>query len=56
VEGRASIVSNPEESAQALAALASKYGMQFRLIAFSQGIARFLHRRRDDYVFLAIVP
>jgi len=56
VEGKASILSDQEEIARAQAALASKYGMQFRLIAFSQGIARFLRRRTDDYVYLAIVP
>lgn len=56
VEGKASILGDQEEIARAHTALASKYGMQFRLIAFSQGIARFLRRRIDDYVFLAIVP
>jgi PPOX class probable F420-dependent enzyme len=56
VEGRASIVSDQEEHARAQAALARKYGMQFRLIGFSQGIARFLGRRTDAYVYLAIVP
>ncbi len=45
VEGQVSIVSDPEEIARAQAALARKYGMQFRLIAFSLVIARFLRRR-----------
>jgi uncharacterized protein len=56
VEGLASIVSDPGEIARAQAALARKYGMQVRLIAFSQGIARFLRRRTADYIYLAIVP
>jgi uncharacterized protein len=56
VEGRASIVSDPGEIARAQAALARKYGMQVRLIAFSQGIARLLRRRTADYIYLAIVP
>src|SRR5215468_7852781 len=56
VEGQASIVSDQEEIVRVQAALASKYGMQFRLIGLFQGIARFLHRRADNYVYLAIVP
>jgi len=56
VEGEARILSDQAEIARAHATLASKYGMQFRLIAFSQSIARFLRRRTDDYVYLAIVP
>jgi PPOX class probable F420-dependent enzyme len=56
VEGKASILSDQEEIARALAAFASKYGIQFRLITFFQGIARFLRRRTDDSVYVAIVP
>jgi PPOX class probable F420-dependent enzyme len=56
VEGKASILSDQEEIARALAVFASKYGLQFHLIAFFQDIARFLRRRSDDSVYLAIVP
>ena len=56
VEGQASIVSDQEEIVRVQAALARKYDMQFRLIGFFQGIARFLRRRTDNYVYLAIVP
>jgi PPOX class probable F420-dependent enzyme len=56
VEGKASLVSDQEEIARAVAAFASKYGMQFRLIAFFQDITRFLRRRTDDAVYLAILP
>jgi PPOX class probable F420-dependent enzyme len=56
VEGKASIVSDQEEIVRAQAALASKYGMQFRLIGLFQGIARFLRRRTDNSIYLAIVP
>jgi PPOX class probable F420-dependent enzyme len=54
VEGKASILSDQEEIARALAAFASKYGLQFRLIASLQGIVRFLGRRTDDSVYLGI--
>ena len=56
VEGKASILSDQEEIARAVAAFASKHGIPFRLIAFLQGLARFLRRRTDDTVYLAIVP
>jgi PPOX class probable F420-dependent enzyme len=56
VEGTASLLSDHEEIARAVAAFSSKYGLQFRLIAFVQDIARFLRRRTDDVVYLAIVP
>jgi PPOX class probable F420-dependent enzyme len=56
VEGRASIVSDQGEIVRVQAALARKYGTQFRLIGLFQGIARFLRRRTVHYVYLAIVP
>jgi hypothetical protein len=56
VEGTASLLSDQEEIARAVAAFASKYGLQFRLIAFVQDITRFLRRRADGAVYLAIVP
>jgi PPOX class probable F420-dependent enzyme len=56
VEGRASLLSDQEEKARAVAAFASKYGLQFRLIAFVQDITRFLRRRTDESVYLSIVP
>lgn len=56
VEGRASMVSDPEESARALALLARKYGTQFRLIGFFQGLTRLVRHRPDTFIFLAIVP
>ena len=56
VEGKARIVSDQGEIARAVAAFASKYGLQFRLIAFVQDITRFLRRRTDESVYLSIVP
>jgi PPOX class probable F420-dependent enzyme len=56
VKGKAHIVSDQEVIAQALAVFANKYGLQFRLIAFFQGIAGFLRLRTDDSLYLAIVP
>jgi uncharacterized protein len=54
IEGKARIISDPQEIALAEATLAKKYGIQRRLLYLLQGIASAIRRKADEDAYLAI--
>jgi uncharacterized protein len=54
IEGKARIISDPQEIALAEATLAKKYGFMRRLLYLVQGIASAIRRKSDEDAYLAI--